>query len=157
MSQTGYAIPVEQALQFFNKTTSVFSEDDSEYAPNAGQFTVAQQVAHVAQTIEWFMVGGFTQVGFDLDFASHQVQVRECTSLSAAREWLDRAVGAAVAVLNQQSAESMLAALPEGPIMGGEPRAAVVGAICEHTAHHRGALTVYARMVGKVSPMPYGE
>ena len=157
MSQTGYAIPVQQALQFFTKTTSVLTEDDSEYAPTAGQFTAAQHVAHVAQTIEWFMVGGFTEVGFDLDFASHQLRVRECTSLAVAREWLDRAVGAAVAVLDEQSAESLLAALPEGPIMGGEPRAAVVGAICEHTAHHRGALSVYARLLGKVSPMPYGD
>ena len=64
---------------------------------------------------------------------------------------------ASVAVLDQQSAETLLSALPEGPIMGGEPRAAVVGAICEHTAHHRGALSVYARLLGKVSPMPYGD
>jgi uncharacterized damage-inducible protein DinB len=26
----------------------------------------------------------------------------------------------------------------------------------EHTAHHRGALTVYSRKLGKVPPMPYG-
>jgi uncharacterized damage-inducible protein DinB len=26
----------------------------------------------------------------------------------------------------------------------------------EHTAHHRGALTVYSRLLGKVPPMPYG-
>jgi uncharacterized damage-inducible protein DinB len=25
----------------------------------------------------------------------------------------------------------------------------------EHTAHHRGALTVYSRLLGKVSQMPY--
>jgi uncharacterized damage-inducible protein DinB len=26
----------------------------------------------------------------------------------------------------------------------------------EHTAHHRGALTVYSRLLGKVPLMPYG-
>jgi hypothetical protein len=25
----------------------------------------------------------------------------------------------------------------------------------EHTAHHRGALTAYSRLLGKVPPMPY--
>jgi uncharacterized damage-inducible protein DinB len=49
----------------------------------------------------------------------------------------------------------LLAALPEGPIMGGVPRMAVFGAINDHTAHHRGALTVYARLNGIVPPMPY--
>jgi uncharacterized damage-inducible protein DinB len=39
--------------------------------------------------------------------------------------------------------------------MGGLPRHSVVSALMDHTAHHRGALTVYARLLGKVSPMPY--
>ena len=47
--------------------------------------------------------------------------------------------------------------LPEGPIMGGLPRMAIFGAITDHTAHHRGALTVYARLQGVVPPMPYGD
>ena len=32
----------------------------------------------------------------------------------------------------------------------------IVWAMVEHTAHHRGALTVYSRPLGKVPPMPYG-
>ena len=39
--------------------------------------------------------------------------------------------------------------------MGGLPRSAIFGAITDHTAHHRGALTVYARLLGKTPPMPY--
>ena len=42
-----------------------------------------------------------------------------------------------------------------GQIMGGAPRMAVISAITDHTAHHRGALTVYARMNTIVPPMPY--
>jgi uncharacterized damage-inducible protein DinB len=49
----------------------------------------------------------------------------------------------------------LLTPLPEGPIMGGVPRIAIFGAIVDHTAHHRGALTVYARLQGVVPPMPY--
>jgi uncharacterized damage-inducible protein DinB len=41
--------------------------------------------------------------------------------------------------------------------MGGVPRMAIFGAITDHTAHHRGALTVYARLAGAVPPMPYAD
>jgi uncharacterized damage-inducible protein DinB len=40
--------------------------------------------------------------------------------------------------------------------MGGQPVSDIVWATVEHTAHHRGALTVYSRSLGKVLPMPYG-
>ena len=37
MAATGYAHPIRQALEFFNRTISVFNEDDSGYAPMADQ------------------------------------------------------------------------------------------------------------------------
>ena len=40
--------------------------------------------------------------------------------------------------------------------MSGAPRLAVVSGIVDHTAHHRGALSVYCRLLNKVPPMPYG-
>jgi uncharacterized damage-inducible protein DinB len=40
-------------------------------------------------------------------------------------------------------------------VMGGAPRYAVISAIEDHTAHHRGALTVYSRLRGHVPTMPY--
>ena len=39
--------------------------------------------------------------------------------------------------------------------MGGQPVSDVFWGLVDHTAHHRGALTVYARLLGKVPPMPY--
>jgi uncharacterized damage-inducible protein DinB len=39
--------------------------------------------------------------------------------------------------------------------MGGLPKKSIFGGITDHTAHHRGALTVYARLKGIVPPMPY--
>ena len=39
--------------------------------------------------------------------------------------------------------------------IGGIPRIAIIGSITDHTAHHRGALSVYARLNGVVPPMPY--
>jgi len=148
-------LPIRQSLKFFSKTLSVFSEDDSTYCPIAGQFTVAQQVAHVAQTIDWFMVGGFSDDGFDLDFAAHQAVVRDEKSLQNALIWLAKSVDAAAAILNEVSSEEMMEPIAAGPIMAGEPRAAIIAAIAEHTAHHRGSLAVYARLRGYTPPIPY--
>ncbi len=60
-------------------------------------------------------------------------------------------------VFSGKSAADLEQPLPQGPIMGGAPRSAVVGAISDHTAHHRGALAVYARLLGKTPKMPYGD
>lgn len=157
MAANAYAAPIKQALQFFSRTCSVFTEEDSGYRPDPGQFSVAQHVAHVAHTIDWFVEGAFRPEGFDMDFGAHQAQVRGYESLKDAFLFLAQAVDRASEALETKTPEEMLAPLPAGPIMGGEPRAAIVGAIMEHTAHHRGSLAVYARLLGYAPPMPYGE
>ena len=143
------------ALEFFNRSTGSLTEDDSTYTPVDGVFTTAQQVAHAAQTIDWFINGAFEPKGFDMDFETHERKVRGVTSLSDARIWLAKSVETARAVIESKTDEEWAHPLPEGPVMGGQPRAAVFGAITDHTAHHRGALTVYVRLRGKVPPMPY--
>ncbi len=154
---TNFSVPVKQALQFLSRTCSVFHDDDAEYAPTPGQFTVAQHVAHVAQTIDWFVDGGFRAEGFDLDFAQHQKVVRECNSLPEAMVWLVKSVDSAAVVLDHKTSAEMMEPIAPGPVMGGEPRAAIIAAIAEHTAHHRGSLAVYARMLGYAPPMPYSD
>lgn len=157
LNNNHFATPIKQSLQFFSRTCSVFREDNSGYAPTGGQFTVAQHVAHVAQTIDWFIVGGFRPEGFDLDFAAHQQGVRECVSLKDAMIWLVQSVDNAADTLAGKTPEEMMEPIADGPVMGGQPRAAIIAAIAEHTAHHRGSLAVYARMLGYAPPMPYGE
>jgi len=55
----------------------------------------------------------------------------------------------------RQRLEELAAPLPADGIMGGAPTSAIVGGAIDHTAHHRGALTVYARLLGRVAAMPY--
>lgn len=152
-----YIQGIDIMRSFFDRTTSVFDEADSGFAPRPGTFTVAQQVAHVAQTIDWFINGAFDAEGFSLDFEGHEATVREVGSLTEARAWLDRAVANAKQTVSNKTDEEMVAPLPDGPIMPGVPRAAIFDAISDHTAHHRGSLAVYARLLGKVPPMPYGS
>lgn len=143
--------------EWFDRSTRVLDEADSGFAPKEGMFTAAQQVAHVAQTIDWFVEGAYAPTGFSMDFEKMDGDIRAVTSLQAAREWLNRAVDAASKSVEGHSDQDWTAPLPEGPIMGGQPRMAIFGAIMDHSAHHRGALTVYSRMLGKVPPMPYME
>lgn len=148
---------LDNAHEFFNRSTRNLLEEHAGFVPAPGMMTVAQQVAHAAQTIDWFMQGAFRPEGFDVDFEQHFKEVAACTSLAKARAWFERAMQAAKDAAGAKNDGELAACLPEGPIMGGAPRMAIFGAITDHTAHHRGALTVYARLCGVVPPMPYGD
>ncbi len=117
--------------------------------------TAAQQVAHAAHTIDWFIEGAFRPEGFDMDWEAQAKVNQSYASIEKARASFERAIASATARVTGLSDADLLAPLPEGPIMGGLPRIAIFGAITDHTAHHRGALTVYARLNGVVPPMPY--
>src|SRR5579885_1664840 len=83
--------------EYFDRSTRVLEEADSTFAPAEGMFTAAQQVAHVAQTVEWFIAGVLAADGFDMDFERLDREVRQVTSLAAARAWMERACAAAQA------------------------------------------------------------
>lgn len=118
--------------------------------------TAAQQIAHCAQTVDWFLEGAFRPEGFDMDFEAHGRLIAGYVSIAAAREWFEKAMAAAKATIGSESDAELLVPLPPG-IMEGLPRVAVTGAINDHCAHHRGALTVYARLKGITPPMPYAD
>lgn len=112
-------------------------------------------MAHVALTIEWFFEGAFRPEGFDVNFEQHIAEIKKVSSLQQARDWLQRAVEQGVEKIAAAGETDLQHPIAEGPVMGGLPRFAIIGAIADHTAHHRGALTVYSRLLGKVPDMPY--
>jgi uncharacterized damage-inducible protein DinB len=141
--------------EFFDRSTRVLEEGDSGFRPQKDMMTAAQQVAHAAHTLDWFVQGVSRPEGFDFDFARQAQELNAVTSLTEARKKLDAAYAKAVQFLRSKSPEELAQPLPPGPILGGQPLSDVVWAMVEHTAHHRGALTVYSRVIGKVPPMPY--
>jgi uncharacterized damage-inducible protein DinB len=148
---------LKSVSEFFVRSTSCLTEEDSIFRPSEGTFTAAQQVAHTAQTIDWFLAGMFDPSGFDLNFEELTKVVLECNSFEDAQEWFRKSIADAIEIIEQKSDNELTQPLPEGPVMGGAPRFAVIGAIADHTAHHRGALTVYSRLLGKVPKMPYAD
>jgi len=140
---------------FINRVMSVFEEEHSQYRPHEGMMSVSQQVAHAADSIDWFLDGTFGPDGFDLDFETHAQRLVGVDSLEAERAKLAAAFDRARRTIGEKSHEELTARLPAGIVMSEKPRFAVVHGIEEHTAHHRGSLSVYARTMGLVPPMPY--
>ena len=154
--KSDFANQLLASKDFFERSTRVLEEANSEFRPQEGMMTVSQQVAHTAQTLDWFVEGARRPEGFDLDFEKHAKAIAAVTSLAAARQTLETAYANAIQFVRSLGAEGLAKPLPPGPVMGGQPISDIVWAMVEHTAHHRGALTVYSRMLGKVPPMPYG-
>ncbi|BDC51208.1 hypothetical protein F183_A35240 [Bryobacterales bacterium F-183] len=148
-------LELDNIERFFNTSTKELTEEMSNFSPAPGVMTAAQQVAHAAQTIDWFVEGAFRPEGFDMDFEAHAKLIEGVTSLAVAREWFAKSIANAKAILGSKSDEELASPLPDGPIMGGAPRFSIVSGMTDHTAHHRGALTIYARLNSKTPPMPY--
>lgn len=157
MAHGSAAAELKSTKEFFDRSTRCLTEEDSAFKPAEETWTVAQQVFHAAQTVDWFREGVFGPEGFDMDFEKLTVETGQVTSLRAARAALDAAFERAMEAFGRLSDEELARKLPPNPIMGEVPLTAVVGALVDHTAHHRGALTVYARLLGKVPAMPYME
>src|SRR5262249_53463342 len=72
---------------FFDRSTRVLEEGDSGFRPSEAMMTVAQQVAHAAQTLDWFIGGATRPEGFDLNFEAHAKEAAASSSPPARRAW----------------------------------------------------------------------
>jgi len=150
----GLVAQLDNSRKYFRGTLAVFEESDSGFAPQPEMFSVAAHVSHVAGTVDWFLEGAFGD-GWDMNFEAHEEHARATTSLADAIAHLDRAHDAAIARLEKLSDDDLFAPIADEALMGGAPRAAVVSGIIDHTAHHRGSLAVYVRLLGREPAMPY--
>lgn len=159
MSQYGTQTWIAKMQEFFDRSTRCLTEKDSNFAPKPGMHTVAGQVAHVALTVDWFADAAFGGKGFDMDFERHDKQARAVTSLTQARAMLaksfDRLKKLAAGVKPEAMSNPVVPA--DSPILPAATPCVILSALEEHTAHHRGALTVYSRLLGLTPAMPYME
>ena len=155
MSQAAeFVTQLETSHGYIRSMISIFEEEDAGFAPQPELYTVAGHIAHAADSVEWFVDGAFGE-GWNMDFEGLIAAARAVETLEEAVAWLDRAFEKAIATFKVASDEDLAAPIPDKRIMPGASRAAIVVPIVDHTAHHRGALTVYARLLGKVPKMMY--
>jgi uncharacterized damage-inducible protein DinB len=140
---------------FLMNTISCFSEDDSSFKPKDELFTVAQHLGHTAETITWFFEGAFGK-GFDMNFENYEEKMKKYTSFNECVELYNKNTNDAIAKIESLSEEELYAPI-EGEIMKGAPKLAIIYGLGDHTAHHRGALSVYARLLDKTPKMPYSD
>lgn len=155
MEQQTFINELKSTKEFFERSTRCLTEEHASFAPTKDSMTTCQQVAHVAQTLDWFLEGAFG-AGFDMNFEAHMDDVVKIKTMAEAKEWLDTSFEKAIETATNTSFEDLAVPVPtDSPVFGGMPRYAIFPSIVEHTAHHRGALTVYSRLLGLTPAMPY--
>lgn len=155
MIKEGKLAELEACRKFFKRSTSALTEAEATFAPKEGLMTSAQIIAHVAQTFDWFIDGAFGENGFSTEFEKLMAEVMAYDSIEKAQAYFDKAHKNFCDVLAGKTDDELMATLRDTSIMGEAPCVSIVAAVIEHTAHHRGVLGVYARLCGKVPPVPY--
>jgi uncharacterized damage-inducible protein DinB len=155
MLNEGLLVELRGSKEYFDRSTGCLGEEHAGFRPAEGALSVAEQIAHVAQTVDWFMDAVKNGGKFDMDFENHMKDVLKTKTVADARAWLNRAFAGVIEYVENATEDELMTPFPAGPVMGGAPHLAIVGGIVDHTAHHRGALTVYARLQGVTPPMPY--
>src|SRR4051812_35133388 len=110
MTRKEIRIVLANSEEFFERSTRCLTEAESNFAPREGLFTAAQQMAHAAHSIEWFLEGARGE--FDLDFEKHDREIRQINSLMEARRWMARAWDKARRYLDECSDELLMQPLP---------------------------------------------
>jgi len=144
---------LQSQRKFFMNTISCFNEDDSSFKPSDEIYTVAQHIGHAAETYDWFINGAFGDA-FDLNFDNYAEHMNKYTSIEECIKEFNAAIDRAIAKFEEYTEEDLREKITSEP-MKGAPKLAIVYALGDHTAHHRGALSVYARLLGKTPKMPY--
>ena len=88
--------------KYLNTATACLAEEDSGITPAEGMMSAAQQIAHIAQTIDWFIEGAFGD-GFDMNFEESAKEIMAVTSLTAAREWCTKSYADVIAAIESKS------------------------------------------------------
>lgn len=168
--------------EFFRRTTASFRSEEGSFQPRPDMLSVNGQILHVTAAIELFLSGlfvafdrfkgsrwvsfrgeGESWIGLDGGFAdmgwTEQASLEHesddgAKPLEAALTAFDETMSIAAAVFSQLTPEEMTSALPPNPLDLRTPQH-VLEILLDHTAHHRGALAQYARLLGHDPSIPY--
>jgi uncharacterized damage-inducible protein DinB len=146
---------LEMQRRYFLKTAACLKPEDAAFRPAPGMLSTAGQIAHAAQVVDWFLDGAFSPEGMNEDWEKQASQVEAVTELSVAIDWLNDAYNRAIDAARAHSQDEWQEPIAQESIMGGLPRATIFGGMADHSAHHRGSVAVYARLLGHVPEMPY--
>lgn len=139
--------------------------------------SVVGQIHHVTAAVELMLSGlhrefdrfagcehrsrraGGTWLEWGMDWALDANHDLESTdrSLAGALQAFDETMDLAYDAFSQLTTAEMLRPLAPNPMHLATPRAVLQSGILDHTAHHRGSLAQYARLLGRDPQIPYFE
>ena len=185
LAQHPYVRKIRYQREFFQRSLSCFTDEDSFFQPTAKSLTLIGQVIHVTMAIEYFLCGMFgpfvgygpmsrLELGFvdmiwtrhsdtdinPTDFNPEHMSIELLSamgSLSQAMELFGKTMDRAAAMFASKTPLAIATQqLPPNAIFDPE---ATLGDTLEmmndHTAHHRGAIVMYGRLLGRSPKLPY--
>lgn len=140
--------------EFLGRVLKAVPKDKGDFKPYEGSLTLAQQIAHIGKTTDWFREGLFGS-GFDMDFERLMKEMLEPVTLDEAFAILNQSFDAYISRIESSTPEELTAILPPNDIIGELPRWRGLLGNTDHIAHHRGSISVYIRGLGLTPPVPY--
>jgi uncharacterized damage-inducible protein DinB len=156
MSEQPHVMMMEIERKHLFNILNDFTPEQGDFRPVEGMMTAAQLIRHIARAIKWFREGGFGD-GFDMDFEKWAADDSKPVSLADAKDELNRTYDDFIEFLKGKDMGDLMQPMVTNEIFGDSPRIAVLHANQDHTAHHRGALTVYLRLLGKTPTLVYSK
>ncbi len=144
---------LRQQLHFLNNIVRGFKPEQGDFRPTPEMMTVSQQINHIAHITRWFRTAMDGE--FDMDFERQKREYMHVASLEEAKVNLAAAYEEFATFVAGKSEAWLMEPLPENRILGRAPRLAALSANADHTAHHRGALAVYQRLLGITPTLVY--
>ena len=149
---------LEGARRFLHRSTRCLTEEDSTFSPGPKCFTVAEQIQHMADAVDFLIRGAFIDKKYNLNFDADitNPDAHRVKSKKEALENFDKAITWAMQLVSKMSDAELSAPIPSTPLMPPwYTLRDILLLVIDHTAHHRGALTTYSRMLGRSPNIPY--
>lgn len=168
--------------EFFHRTIACFRPEEGSFQPRPDMLSVNGQILHVTAAIELFLSGlfvafkrlrsetlvslrgegeawiglssGFTDMGWTEQASLEHEASGPARSMEAALAAFDGTMDIAASVFSELTSEDMVQPLAQNPLDLRTPQH-VLEILLDHTAHHRGALAQYARLLGHDPSIPY--
>jgi len=145
---------IRQERHFLQNILKDFREEHSDFKPTEEMRTVGQQIKHIALSTNFFYEIAFGK-GFKMSFQEYLEEMKKPISLRDALKLLDEAYEEAISLVKDKTHDEMKSPIPPNPMLQGFTLESIIYRSMDHTAHHRGMLTVYLRLLGITPIMVY--
>ncbi len=131
--------------------------EHGEFRPVEEILTASQQIKHIALTTRWFYSKALG-TGFDFSsFDEYLEGMQKPIELMEAVRMLNETYDESVPAFEKMTEAQLGAVVKDDPMLGTFLISDLIYYNNEHTAHHRGALSVYLRLLGITPTMVYAK